>query len=138
MSDICTTDLADFGFRERVILIELLQAWQSQGLPDDFSLDEVRPMMNKHSGNVFLTNEEFQVAMMNGDKLEVWHSSPYEGKEGFFDDLVAEYAEMHPEDQEWLRDIASARGVELPDLEESEVEEDEPLNCFSIEHLLGF
>lgn len=125
MSNITTTDLADFGSRERAMLIELLQAWQSQGLPDDFSLDEVRPMMNTRSGDVFLTNEEFQVAMMNDDKLDTWYNSPYESKEGFFDDLVTEYADMHPDDQEWLRDIASVRGVQLPDLEESEAEEDE-------------
>jgi hypothetical protein len=81
-----TTDLADFGSRERWLLVELLTAWDKQGLPENFYDDEVRAMMNRNSGNVFLTNSEFQTAMMNGDKLEIWHSCPNCGHEGFYED----------------------------------------------------
>ena len=81
-----TTDLADFGLRERALLIDLLQAWGEQGLPEDFSQDEVVPMMNKNSGSVFLTNSEFQCACMNGDKLESWYNCPNCGHEGFHED----------------------------------------------------
>ena len=81
-----TTDLADFGWRERQMLIDLLQAWNEQALPEGFSDDEVRPMMNRNSGNVFLTNSDFQVAMMNGDKLEIFHCCPDCGHEGFAED----------------------------------------------------
>jgi hypothetical protein len=84
--DITTTDLADFGSRERHMLVELLTAWDDQGLPDDFDDSEVRPMMNRNSGNVFLTNSEFQVAMMNGEKLETWYNCPNCGCEGFAED----------------------------------------------------
>jgi hypothetical protein len=81
-----TTDLADFCSRERWLLVELLTAWDKQALPEDFCDDEVRPMMNRNSGNVFLSNSEFQVAMMNGDKLEMWHSCSNCGHEGFLED----------------------------------------------------
>lgn len=81
-----TTDLADFGSRERWMLVELLTAWDKQALPEDFCDDEVTPMMNKYSGSVFLTNSEFQVAMMNGDKLEMWHTCYNCGHEGFEED----------------------------------------------------
>ena len=35
------------------------------------------------------------------DQLELYsfYTSPYEGKEGSFDELLEEYKEMHPEDQ---------------------------------------
>lgn len=117
-----TTNIADFGSRERKMLIELLTAWDNVGLPADFSCDEVVPMMNTSSGNVFLTNSEYQVAMMNGDELESFYTSPYEGKEGFFDDLLSEFADMHREDQEWFRDIANNlnRADELPGSDEEE------------------
>lgn len=120
-----TTNIADFGYRERQMLIELLEAWQVNGLPEDFSDDNVHFMMNQNSGNVFLTNSEYEVAMMNGDKLESFYSSPYEGKEGFFDDLLAEYEEMHEEDKEWFRSIAENlnRADELPESEEDNEEE---------------
>lgn len=72
--EITTTDLAEFGSRERWLLVELLTAWDKQGLPKDFYDDDVRAMMNHNSRNVFLTNSEYQVAMMNGDKLEMWYS----------------------------------------------------------------
>jgi|ERR1700722_4841467 len=84
--EIITTNLADFGYRERAILIELLQAWNSQGLPEDFYDEEVHPMFNRNSGYVFLTNSEFQTAMMNGDKLEMWHHCGNCGHEGFAED----------------------------------------------------
>jgi len=86
VKDPTTTDLACFGSRERWMLVELLTAWDKHGLPIDFYDDEVRPMMNRNSGNVFLTNLEYQVAMMNGDKLEIWHHCGNYGHEGFHED----------------------------------------------------
>lgn len=117
-----TTNLSDFGSRERAMLVELLQAWQSQGLPRDFDQTDVVPMMNLSSGNVFLTNSDYQVAMLNGDILESFYSSPYEGREGFFDELLEEFSDMHHEDREWFRGIASNldREDELPDSDEDE------------------
>ena len=84
--DITTTDLADFGSSERRVLVELLVAWREQGLPEGFWEDEIRPMMNRNSGNVFLTNSDYQVAMMNGSKLEIWHNCGNCGHEGFQED----------------------------------------------------
>jgi len=84
--DITTSCLSDFGSRERWMLVELLTAWDRQRLPDDFYEDEVIPMMNRNSGCVFLTNSDYQVAMMNGDKLEIWHNCSNCGHEGFAED----------------------------------------------------
>lgn len=86
--EIVTSNLSDFGTRERGLLIDLLQAWESHGLPYDFCYEEVVPMMNRNSGHVFLTNNEFQVAMMNGDKLESFYSCPNCGEEGFADEVI--------------------------------------------------
>src|SRR3990167_5558905 len=87
---ITTTNLAEFGSRERAILVDLLAAWEKQGLPVDFSEDEVVPMLNKNSGNVFLINSDFQVAMMNGDKLESFYTCPQCDHEGFLEDMKHE------------------------------------------------
>lgn len=84
--EITTTDLAQFGSRERWMLVELLTAWDKQGLPQEFYDDEVRPMMNRNSGEVFLTNADYQTCMMNGNKLEMWHNCPNCGHEGFAED----------------------------------------------------
>jgi hypothetical protein len=90
--EITTSDMSRFGSRERAMAEELLKAWRIQGLPDDFQDDEVVITMNTHSGNVFLTNSEFQVAMMNGDlddkgKLESFYSCPQCGNEGFAEEI---------------------------------------------------
>ena len=82
-----TTDLSDFGHRELELLEELLCAMRTQGLPNDFDDCEVTPIMNQHSGNVFLSNAEYQVAMMNGDNLESFYTLSYSGEEGFADEL---------------------------------------------------
>jgi len=86
MCDITTTNMADFGSRERYELIKLLTAWDSFGLPEDFYGEEVVPMFNRNSGHVFLINSEYQTAMMNGDRLEMWHNCPNCGHEGFAED----------------------------------------------------
>lgn len=100
-----TINLSKFGYRERKMAEELLRAWREQGLPEDFYDDEVSIMLNINSGYVFLTNADYQVAMLNGDKLESFYVSPYEGREGFCDELAYEYDSMHPEDKEWLNEL---------------------------------
>lgn len=89
--EITTTNFAEFGWRERKLAAELLTASCKQGFPQDFYDEDVQIMMNKNSGNVFFTNSEYQVAMMNGDDLESFYSLPYSGIEGFKDELLDEY-----------------------------------------------
>ena len=90
MRETTTTDFSKFGIRERNIAEELLRAWREQGLPDDFNNDEVTIMLNLMSGYVFLTNSDYQVAMMNGDKLESFYTDFETGEEGFKDELSKE------------------------------------------------
>ena len=122
-----TEDLADFGFREQEEAKDLFQAWRESGLPIDFENNGVKLALNMNSGYVFFTNSEYQVAMCetnDNGKLELFsfYSSPYEGKEGSFDELLEEYEDMHPEDQEWFQQIADNinRSEELPKLDEEE------------------
>ena len=100
-----TTNLADFGNRELVMVRDLLSAMLEQGLPEDFYNNEVVPMFNQNSGYVFLTNSDYQVAMLNGDKLESFYTSPHEGLEGFYDDLKEQYEDMCEEDKEWFDNL---------------------------------
>lgn len=111
-NEVYTEDLADFGSREREMAAKLL----AQRLPDGFNDDGVKLALNRNSGYVFLVNSDYQCAMMNGDTLEIFHSTPYSGLEGFIEDLLDENApdEMHHEDAEYIRDAAEAEGVELP------------------------
>lgn len=97
-----TTDLAQFGWREKKMAAELLEA-ACNGLPNDFEDNEVTIMMNTSSGNVFLTNSEFQVAMMNGDSLESFYSCPECGHEGFLDEM--EHNLDSKDCQAYLKDI---------------------------------
>ena len=114
MNDPITSDLSRFGARERAMLADLLTAWNRDGLPDDFYDDEVHPVLNMDSGYVFLTNSDYQTAMMNGDTLESFYSTPYEGHEGFWEDLVREYLNMCDEDRDYMHHIADGR--ELPEV----------------------
>lgn len=109
---VTTTDLSNFGYRELAMLEELLKAMREQGLPDDFYDDEVVPMFNRISGNVFLTNSDYQVAMLNGDNLESWYFLSYHGNEGFLDELLDEYnnGNIKEEDFEQLADILEQNG----------------------------
>lgn len=89
MEDPVTTNLAKFGFRELKLAAELLNAYV--GDPNAVNLwDGVTIAMNDNSGHVFLTDEDFNIAMMNGDKLEQWYSCPECGEEGFREDIEGE------------------------------------------------
>lgn len=110
-----TENLADFGVRERRMLAEIL----SLPLPDAFYDSGVKPAFNRNSGFVFLVNDDYQCAMLNDDtgKLEMFHSTPYEGHEGFLRDLVQEFTpdDLHRDDVEYIRDNAKTEGLELPE-----------------------
>ena len=95
-----TTDLGDFGFRELKLAAELLAAYCES--PPDFLTSRIQLMMNTHSGCVFLTDEDFNVAMMNGGSLEQWLFCPECGAEGFAEDFPDK-----PCCRSYLREIAS-------------------------------
>lgn len=108
-----TTDLSDFGHCELEMLEELLCAMRTQGLPNDFDDDGVTPVMNQCSGNVFLSNAQYQVAMMNGDKLESFYTLSYSGEEGFADELYDLFQDggIDSHDLKQLADILAANGL---------------------------
>ena len=113
--EITTKDLADFGFRELKMAAELLTAYCE--MPPEFLEDGVHLMMNRHSGNVFLTDEEFNVAMMNEGKLDAFLFTPYHGHEGFIDELAEQYSpdDLNSEDAEFIRHWADRLNFTLPD-----------------------
>lgn len=103
MEDIVTIDFGEFGYRERQMAEELLSAWNKNGLPENFEDYGVTIMFNNSSGNVFLVNKDYQVAMMNGANLELFYSCPYCGHEGFLDEM-----KHKPEDEgctEYMKEI---------------------------------
>jgi uncharacterized protein YqgQ len=109
-----TTNLNNFGIRELELLEELIRAMREQGLPKNFYDDEVHPMFNLYSGNVFLTNSEYQVAMMDGETLKQFYFLSYHGNEGFADELYIDFknGNIDSEDYEQLADILEQEGME--------------------------
>lgn len=107
-----TTDLADFGGRELRILRDVIEAYLEHGLPDGFDAHGVVPMMNMDSGAVFLTNADFDVAVLDGDVLVRFHYLPWSGVEGTLAELLDEIDDdIHPDDVEYLVDQCDAANV---------------------------
>lgn len=112
-----TTDLSKFGYRELDMAGDLLKAIKN-GLPDDFYDDGITVMFNTESGYVFLTNSDYQVALVddNGD-LYSFYSTPYSGLEGSFEELKEMYEDdpnyFQKEDIEYLEQLAKDRNVKL-------------------------
>jgi hypothetical protein len=105
MNEAYTEDLSDFGYREQDLAKDIFVAWQKNGLPEDFYNDGVKIAFNRNSGYVFLTNFHYQVCMEVEGKLESYYTTPYEGVEGFLIELIDEYNDLHPEDQEYVNSI---------------------------------
>jgi PAS domain-containing protein len=108
-----TENLADFGYIEREEAGRLLLAT----LPENFGTEGVRVAFNTLSGYVFLVNDDYQCAMFNDGQLEIFHSTPYQGIEGFISDLLAENLpdDLHQEDAEYILTCAEQERAELPE-----------------------
>ena len=105
MEEIVTTDLGMFGYREQEIAQDIFIAWRNHGLPEDFENEGVEIAFNTHSGYVFLTNSDYQVAIEEDGKLVSFYTTPHEGREGTLEDLLEEYEDMHPEDKEYIDEL---------------------------------
>ena len=109
-----TENLSDFGAQERKILADLLAApW-----PENFSNAGVKAAFNRLSGFVFLLNDDYQVLLLNGDRAEIFLTTPYEGIEGFLQDIINDYepSELQSDDVEFLRyEIKNSQGLDIPE-----------------------
>lgn len=83
-----TQDLSKFGYRE---------------------LDEVGTLLKAYADNPSVhdgsNDEDYNVAMMNGDTLEQWFNCPVCGHEGFLEDMY--HNKDDEECQEYLEDIGA-------------------------------
>ena len=83
-----TRDLSKFGHREREMAGDLLKALGNKNDKTKFFGNEgIAVEFNPNSGNVFLVDEDYNVAMMNGEDLEDFYSCPNCGHEGFLEDM---------------------------------------------------
>lgn len=71
MTNILQVNLEGFGFRELDIASKLLAAVSEYGYPRDFSDAGISLAFNTNSGYVFLTNEDYQVLMLENGKLKI-------------------------------------------------------------------
>ena len=107
MNDVYTEDFSEFGFRELDEAGKLLTAIKN-GLPPLFDDEGIKVGFNKNSGLVFLTNSEYQVAMLDDKgKLYNFYTTPYEGYEGSLEELLQEYDNMQEEDKEFVDQLVA-------------------------------
>ena len=97
------TKLSDLGCREIGILSNLLNQYLDN---PNILWDWVKYGFNKYSWNVYLYDEDYNVAMLNWQDLERFYSLPYWGweyEEGFKDDFMDTNVESyHIEDLEYI------------------------------------
>ena len=109
MEDIMNIDNMTSAELDKAIIT--LKAYRDYGVPDDFDDYNTHLMHNEDSGEVFITNDDYQVAMYNNytGKLESWYFTPCDGHEGFIEDLVSYLRDedyfMEIEDVEYIKEI---------------------------------
>lgn len=131
MSNYSELDLSGFGYRELGILAELLNSYSDRKLSRVAEIrfgDLKTAGFNPNSGFVFLVDENYNCLMENGGELDLFISTPYEGKEGFLNELLIEYSpdDLHREDVEYIRELLKDYSEDIPTAwnEEEESEED--------------
>lgn len=106
MDNPVTADFGKFGYRELQMAGELLSALKRDMDGTEYLGPGISVCFNMNSGNVFLSDQDYNVAMMNGDTLEDWFICPYCGHEGFKEDMEhGERDELHPDCVEYLEQI---------------------------------
>ena len=87
-----TSDLSKFGQRQLSEAGDILKAWSDNKLTrlasDYFDDDGVTVAFNTHSGKVFLTNSDYQVLVLEDEKLDLFIWCGHHGSEGTMEDLA--------------------------------------------------
>lgn len=88
MTDV-TENWCDFGYREKYLAIALLTAWREGKIASHIESlgDNVRAAFNPNSGYVFLTNDEYDAFLFNGDVLDIFLHCFNCGHEDFPQDM---------------------------------------------------
>ena len=106
-------ELSLLGYRECGMFAQLLEAWSDQNLSslakkyfeglEDWGF-------NPNSGFVFLVDQAYNVLMFNESigKLDLFLSTPYEGQEGFIEDLLNEYEYLEYQDKKFVKEYYSS------------------------------
>jgi len=81
MSDVYEVDFSNFGYSEITMAQEILNAYMKSDL--QLSGSGMKVCLNPNSGFVFLSDEDYNVWMLNGENLEQFYSCPNCGHEGF-------------------------------------------------------
>ena len=88
MTDIVTADLSKFGYRELALAGELLNAYAEYGA--EFMGDGLTLNFNANSGKVFLSDEDFNVAVVENERIVQFYSCSQCGNEGTQEEGKAE------------------------------------------------
>ena len=111
--DIVTNDWNEFGEHEieeaRWLLFEIKKIKDSTG--------KLQIWFSKHSGCVFLSDDDYRVWMINEDtgKLEEWYTCPICGCEGFIEDVIDRRNHDIDDDGEcleWIDDLWKIKAKE--------------------------
>jgi hypothetical protein len=90
MDNIVTSDLSEFGYRELKIAGQILSTFKTDKDKTRFIDEGLTVFFNKKSGYVFLSDENYNVAMMNGDILEDFIHCPDCGNEALLSEFSTE------------------------------------------------
>ena len=101
MTEHPTIKLEGFGHYQLLEVKDILTSICDDGYPNQFYEDGIEICLNPRSGYIYLQNSDYQCCMMNDGRLEMHYHTPYEGHEGFAEELK-EMFECDGED--WNKD----------------------------------
>lgn len=81
------SDLSRFGRRELDMAVNLLSKYAELSSYSDLLGSNVKVMFDADNGNVFLADDDLNIAKFNGESLERWYMCPNCGDNGFTDEF---------------------------------------------------
>ena len=111
-----TNNISDLGSREIHMLNELNIAFNDYDfIKEGYSLEGLKWEFNMSSGYMFFVNDECEILMLDGDKLERFYTLYGTGYEGFADELLFDYENGNitdGDDIEQLQDLGIIPTIE--------------------------
>jgi len=128
--DYLEVDLEGFGYEEIKEMSKLLKDYVNNkvtlNFDRNFSGTPIKVGFNLNSGNVFLIDDNYTVAM--GSPLDIFLSLPYSGEEGFPGDFEGkDIAEFSSDDVEYLKKFGTFN--EKGNFKENKFKTDELIRC---------
>lgn len=107
-------NLKELSIAEKIIKAIIDNNYKHENIQNYFNNSEYKIEYNTYSGYVFAIDEDYNCLMLDDEKVNLLLSTPYDGHEGFIEELDDLYPEeLNQEDIDYIKNWAKNLNYKL-------------------------